>query len=450
MTTSSIYKAFDTSKMPKQRRFMESIAKELMYSGSFGAGKSRVGCEKGLFLSLKYPNNKGLIIRKTFASLRLTTMDTWERYVCAPEYITSFPKDTHICKLKNGSEIIFLGLNDSPERIGSLEVGWIFIDEAIEFDESDYVMLQGRLRLNTVPFRQMLMATNPASGQHFLYRKFFTEQDPDCEVIEANSLDNPYNPQDYTDNLMKLKGRYKERYVLGQWIGYEGLVYDIVDPLEAIIEPFDIPSHWPRYAAIDFGYTNPFVYQWWAKCPEEEETEEIKGYYLYREIYTSHQTIVRLAPRIKVFHDPVSITFSDHDAEDRATLEDEQILTSLADKAIGPGIQTVFELFGEHRIHFFADACVEVDNYLSEHHKPTCTSAELGNYRWADASRTINAKEIPIDRDNHGMDAMRYLFHTMLGGGEPQTVMSRRDPSKRLPGRDWGRLLVTGRNWKRE
>lgn len=789
MITTTPLHIFDTSKMPQQRAFMESIVKELLYSGSFGAGKSRVGCEKGLFLTLKYPRNKGLVLRKTFASLRTTTLDTFQRYVCPPEYIISFNQDTQIMKFANGSEILWAGL-DHPEKIASFEAGWIFLDEAIEFTEDDYTMLLGRLRLNTVPFRQLFMATNPASGQHFLYRKFYLEKDPDRQVIEANSLSNPYNPQDYIDTLMKFKGRYKDRYVLGKWVGYEGLVYDIVDPQEVLIPPFDIPSHWDRWGSIDFGYcvdeeteiltkegwkthhslqegdialtlnpvglsewelvtkvsrfegprdmismegtahsslttpnhrwlvwprnqdcifktteelvtgdaipraalcinlpsiptytdtfvglvawlwtegnhqkngayamwqsetvnpencreieealvgefgarkeslrygsrwysnpegwwtsyqrppsdshygtiqyqlnltasqrfdgilgldkvvnpdfislltkeqlnlflqvslkgdgsqnhgrngligsrvigqkikgrldsfqivcsllglattlrpireglewnltifkthrfclpvdasraggkftitrtsydgtvwcpttpngtwlarrkgttyftgnTNPFVFQWWTKVPKEEETDTLRGYYMYREIYISHHTIERIAPKIKYYQDPVEIIFSDHDAEDRATLEEKGILTDLADKAIGPGIQTVFELFGEKLIHFFEHTLDEVDDYLFEKNHPTCTVEELANYRWSDSKLTANAKEIPIDKDNHGMDAMRYFFHTLLSSPVTTSPMTKKDPTRRAIVRNWGSEL-SQRNWK--
>ncbi len=453
--TPAATKTFDTSKMPQQREFMESIKKELLYSGSFGAGKSRVGCEKGLFLTLKYARNKGLVLRKTFASLRTTTLDTFIRYVCPPEYIVSFNQETHIMKFANGSEILWAGL-DHPEKIASFEAGWIFLDEAIEFTEDDYTMLLGRLRLNTVPFRQLFMATNPASGQHYLYRKFYLENDPDRHVIEANSLENPYNPQDYIDTLLKFKGRYKDRYVLGKWVGYEGLVYDIVDPRNIIVDPFEIPTHWQRWGSIDFGYTNPFVFQWWTKVPEEEETEELHGYYMYREIYTSHHTIERIAPKIKYYQDPVEIIFSDHDAEDRATLEEKGILTDLADKAIGPGIQTTYELLGENQVHIFSDCLDEVDNYLEEKNRPTCTVEEFANYRWSDSKVTANAKEVPIDKDNHGMDAMRYFFHSLLGQGEPQHVLFRKkEYDRELAGnhmitrnRNWGNEL-SKRNWKR-
>lgn len=426
---------------------MESLVKELMYSGSFGAGKSRVGCEKGYFLSVKYPGNRGLICRKTFASLRYTTMYTWDRHVCPPEAVKSYNQETHICTLTNGSEILFLGLDD-PNKIGSLEVGWIFIDEAIELTEDDYVMLQGRLRLNTVPFRQLFCATNPASSQHFLYKKFYLSGDPDCQVIEANSLSNPHNPEDYRQNLLKLKGRYFDRYVLGKWIGFEGLVYDIVDPREAVIEPFDIPSHWPRWRSIDFGYTNPFVCQWWTKCPESEETDEIHGYYMYQELYLSQNTIERLAPKIKSVPGSIIDTFADHDAEDRATLEEKGISTVIADKAISTGIQQCYELFGANQIHFFADVSMELDLVLNGKHRPVCTVEELSNYRWAPAKKNKNAKEIPVDIDNHGMDAMRYFFQTLLGQGEPQPVLYRRSKQHSASARDWG-SLISKRNWKR-
>ena len=394
---------FDTSKIPAQRAFMEATEKELMFSGAFGASKSRTGCEKGLFLSLKYPRNKGLILRKTFASNRYTTMDTFFRYTAPLDsngqqvVPYKYNGETHICTLEaNGSEILFLGLDD-PLKIGSLEVGWIFVDEVIELDEADYIMLLGRLRLPTVPFRQFFMATNPASPQHYLYKRFYLEKDPDRKVIECNTLDNPFTPQDYKDSLMKLTGRYRDRYVLGKWIGFEGLVYDHVDIHDVVIEPFVIPPHWVRYCSIDFGYTNPFVCQWWACCPEEEEEEQVlyadgsvniprrKGWYLYREIYYSKRLVELHAAKIVSYNDWVTNTFADHDAEDRATLEDKRVDTDLANKAVGPGIQTVYEMLGEGLIHIFDDARVEEDDVLVQTNKPTSTAEEFGNYRWSDS-----------------------------------------------------------------
>ena len=172
MVTKTAYD-LDTSKIPSQRIFMESLNPEVLYSGAFGAGKSRIGCEKALYLSLRYPGNRGLISRKTFTDLRDTTMDTFFRYVCPEDYIQDYNKNEHKLTLTNGSEILFHGL-ENYTKIGSLEVGWIFCDEIIEFAYDDYLMLLGRLR-HPVPFHQIFGATNPASPQHWLYKRFYGE-----------------------------------------------------------------------------------------------------------------------------------------------------------------------------------------------------------------------------------------------------------------------------------
>jgi PBSX family phage terminase large subunit len=269
----------DTSKILAQRQFMQSISRELLYSGAFGAGKSRIGCEKGYYLSIKYPQNRGLIVRKTYTDLRDTTMDTWFRYVMPEEHLLQYYKQEHRVVLKNGSEILFHGL-DSPTKIGSLEVGWIFVDEAIEFSEEEWRMLLGRLRHPLVPFHQIFAATNPGDPQHWLYKHFYLDMELKrnkvTEVFESDALSNPFTPQGYKDSLNTFKGRYKERFVQGKWISFAGLVFDNWDPSKHI-KPRDtkdlgltgdpahpIPADWERFRAIDFGFTNPFVCGWFA------------------------------------------------------------------------------------------------------------------------------------------------------------------------------------------
>lgn len=487
MTTLLTPYNFDTSKMAAQKQFMESKAEWLMYSGAFGAGKSRVGCEKGHFLSLKYPGNRGAILRKTFASLRITTMDTYFRYVCPPDQIAAngFNRETHMLTLVNGSEILFIGL-DKDTKIGSLELGWAFVDEAIEVDEDIWIMLDGRLRLNTVPFHQLMCATNPASTSHYLYKSFYESGDPEHEVVEANTLENPYLPDSYKSKLNKYTGRYRERYVLGKWVGFEGLVYENADLHEMIIPPFKLPENWIRFRSIDFGYSNPFVCQWWAEVPKDDEYDfeldqyplencdclpgtldvpitlhhysrclhhSIKGFYLYREIYMTRRIVELHATDILRFKETVLDTFADHDAEDRATLEEHGVITSLGNKEISLGIQTVTRMIDEDKVHIFEGCLVEVDAYLEGIKRPVRTAQEFGNYRWRPNAENTNQKEVPLGRDDHGMDAMRYLFHSLFGHETfaPEVIYKLEPKGKDnlllIGERDWGSML-NRRNWR--
>ena len=423
MTTATHLERFITSKIPAQKTFMESIHEEILYSGAFGAGKSIVGCEKGLFFSLYYPGNRGLICRKTFSSLRYTTMKTWFRYVMPPEYQKSWNQETHELVLTNGSEVLFLGLDDH-NKMGSAEFGWIFIDEATETSEDDYTMLLGRLRLNTVPFRQIFLATNPGDENHYLYKRFFRDQDPRRLVVQSNTLENPFLPDDYVRRLEGFTGRYRQRYVEGKWVGFEGLVYEVWDADQHHIDHFPIPADWPIFRVIDFGYTNPFVCQWWAEAKKDADGNypiingvERSGYFLFKEIYMSSRTIPEHAWTIKDHSQGMRVvdTFSDHDAGDRMLLEREGIPTTPAIKDIIPGIQVVHAAIASGRIHIFKDSLIEPDEILDGKNLPISTAMEFPSFRFVDRKEGKNTKEVPRDLNDHGMDCIRYLLATKEG-----------------------------------
>lgn len=411
---------FDTSKIRAQREFMQSIDSELLYSSAFGAGKSRTICEKGVFLSIKYPGNFGAIFRKTRRSLRHTTERTLLREVLPPHYIEDHNKQDGIITLKNGSQIILLGV-DEVSKVGSLNLGWAALDEATEFSEEDYLMILGRLRLNSVPFRQLVGACNPASTEHFLYKRFYENPEVGTRVFESNSLENPFLPQDYRDKLETYTGIYYDRYVLGKWVGLEGLVYPNFSRNRHVIEPFEIGGDWTKFRTIDFGYSNPFVCQWWAQhppniqnciCPAPRHNDE---WYMYREIYYSERLVQEHADVINSFPEVITSSIADWDSGDRAVLDKNNIATTKANKEVANGIQTVYRMLDNEKLYFFEDALVEEDFRLKENRKPTETTGEFGNYKWQDAALNKNAKELPRMKDDHGMDAMRYLFHGLYG-----------------------------------
>lgn len=241
---------------PAQFNFMQSTAPRLLFSGAFGAGKSVALCAKGLKLSLDYPGNFGLICRKTRASLTHTTLKTWWDRVCPNELVADYNKTEGLLKLQNGSGIIFGGLDD-PLKLGSLELGWCGIDEAIESNEDDWRMIEGRLRLPGVP-HVIMAATNPGPPSHYLYKLFFQEGHNQAnEVYQASTLENPELPVDYLERVKEYEGVYYDRYVLGLWKGLEGLVYSNFDEKACLVKRFEIPKHWLIYSGHDFGGANP-------------------------------------------------------------------------------------------------------------------------------------------------------------------------------------------------
>lgn len=168
------------------------------------------------------------------------------------------------------------------------------------------------------------------------------------------------------------------------------------------------PANWKCLRSIDFGYRNPFVCQWWAVDTDDRM-------YLYREIYMTGRTVRAHAEQINYLSEgEVYVdTLSDHDASDRATLEEHGIYTTAARKDVTTGIEAVQERLriqgdGKPRLYFMRDSLVEVDVSLRERFKPTCTEEEILAYVYPDVKEGKTDDERPVKVDDHGMDAMRY------------------------------------------
>jgi hypothetical protein len=397
---------------------------EVLVSGPAGTGKSRANLEKLYACAEKYAGMRGLIIRKTRESLTETALVTWEKKV-VPE--------GHPClagpqrKLRsnyvfsNKSEIIVAGL-DKASKVMSTEFDMIFVQEATELIEAEHEALTTRLRNGEMPYQQLILDCNPDHPKHWLKLRCDNGK---TKMLESRHEDNPvlwdakenkWTPQGeaYIAKLDALTGPRKKRLRWGIWAQAEGMVYESWDPLKHVIDRFDIPKSWDRHLVFDFGYTNPFVCQWWAEDPDGR-------LYRYREIYLTHRLVEDHARNIKQLHgeEPTPRTIvCDHDAEGRATLERHLGWTTLpAMKAKAAGIQEVESRLksagdGKPRIFFLRDSLVERDPGLVEARKPCCTEEEITGYIW-DTRNGRRKGEEPIDRDNHGMDATRYIAATI-------------------------------------
>src|SRR5690606_16116885 len=190
----------------------------------------------------------------------------------------------------NGSVIVVGGM-DKATKIMSSEYDLVFADEATELTVDDWEAITSRLRHGRLSFQQLLAACNPDAPTHWLKQR--------CDkgltrLINTRHEDNPvyYNPdgtltergRDYIGKLDRLTGVRHARLRRGVWAAAEGMVYSDYQDAVHVVDPFPIPDHWTRYLAVDFGYTNPFVAQWWAEDPDGR-------LYLYREIYHTRRTV---------------------------------------------------------------------------------------------------------------------------------------------------------------
>jgi PBSX family phage terminase large subunit len=412
---------------------------ELLYAGPAGTGKSKCLLEKLHAVMLKYPSARGLIVRKTLASLGSTALVTYEEHV-AKEHLASgevkwfggSAKEAACYRYKNGSRIVVGGM-DKSMKIMSSEYDIVYAQESTELTEEDWEAITTRLRNGKVPYQQIIADANPDVPTHWLKVRCDTgktfhirSRHEDNPILFEQNKDGTTGPltregRSYMSKLDALSGVRYMRLRKGIWCAAEGLVYEEFDPDIHIHKKIGRPPiSWTRYITVDFGYTNPMVVQFWAE-------DEDGNLYLYKELYATKTTVDEMAPKIKeamnLKNEPrPRMIICDHDAEGRAVLERELgMSTKAAKKTVEDGIQAVKkrlkvnEATGKPGVYLCLDAIVERDKELADRKKPTCTLDEIVGYIW-DRGTVIAQnngkppKEMPVKADDHGMDAMRYMI----------------------------------------
>ena len=390
---------------------------EVMLAGPYETGKTFCALNKLHLLCAKYPRCRALMTRKFLSSLSRTAIVTYEEKVLPihprhPDSLISVYGGSRAAwyEYPNGSRILLGGL-DNPDKILSGEYDYIYVNQAEELSIDDWEKLSSRCtgRAGNAPYPQMIGDCNPADEKHWILKR------DRLKIFHSKHKDNPtlYDPETgelteqgkrTMDTLHALTGLRRKRGLEGQWVGAEGQVYEFDRGLH-LVENFDIPKDWIRFRSIDFGYTNPFVCQWWAVSPDDRM-------YMYREIYHTQRTVSEHCKRIKELskNEQILYTICDHDAEDVATLNENGIPTRLADKRVRKGVDAVEERLNQvnPRLFFFNNTLDEFDYSLEDRNLPIRTIEEFSRYIYRQDSKGMLKDEHPIKSYDHGMDAMRY------------------------------------------
>lgn len=197
-------------------------------------------------------------------------------------------------------------------------------------------------------------------------------------------------------------GVFYQRYVLGQWVAAQGLIYDMFRPERHVVE--DLPeTEGSSYVSVDYGTQNPTVFLLWRQGRDSR-------WYCLREYYWSgrermHQKtdgeyaddlerwLEGVRPRA-VIVDPSAASFM-------ALLRQRGYAVLGADNQVLSGIRRVGQLLQEGRLAF-SKGCVH-------------TCSEFRAYVWDEDSQ---GQDRPVKENDHCMDALRYFVSTVLVRGQ--------------------------------
>lgn len=197
----------------------------LVLKGGGGSGKSIFAGRKVLERATTEPGHRVLVCRKVGKTIRESCFEQLKNqaYEYYPDCVDFIPKgkgsDMYI-RLKNGSEILFAGLDDVEKLKSIYDITMIWIEEASELEEGDFNQLDIRLRTDFPFYLQMIISFNPISITHWLKKRFFDRKDPRAKVHESTYKDNRFLTEEAIRTLEAFKDTdeyYYMVYCLGQW-----------------------------------------------------------------------------------------------------------------------------------------------------------------------------------------------------------------------------------------
>ena len=383
---------------PSHWEFFNSRHAELVASGWMGAGKSRVLCQKAWNVAKTYPGVTVGLFRKAQNSIAATTERTFERDVVDRTYISpghdGRNKSEHWWGLTNGSRIYFLGLDPDPitgvpSKVGSLDLGWAGVDEAVELSEEDWIMLLGRLRDPRMPWHQLAAATNPGPPKHWLRLRMLAEPEKRLFLtIKGNKFLTP----EYVEMLATLPDTAAGRRLgKGEWSAAEGAIWNLPDS-QVVRIPQPDPAEPSPFKAVHAGVDWGFVHAFACEVVAQSGSGRLAT---VAEVYQHGNTLPELIPHLLRIKEQWKVTmFYGDPSEPAYILQCNQagIPMQAADNDVDPGLQAVA-------------TAIKAGMTVS----PDCAGllGEIPGYTWA-PNRGGGFKEEPVKVNDDACDALRY------------------------------------------
>lgn len=291
----------------KQEKFLalpDSIF-EAMYGGAAYGGKTEVLSLIPLIRRfVDHPRFKAILFRRTFPELEQEVIPRVEQFYSAEG--GKYNGSTKCWTFKSGARIFFGHMEHEKDvkKYDTAEFQYVAFDELTSFTEFQYLYFVGsRCRSSFADLPSIVRsATNPGNiGNNWVRERFKVDTLPSLTVmkdkvttklrvfVQALPTDNTRVPKEnleaYLNTLEILPEMEKRAKKYADWNAFEGQVFAEfriarldIEPENAVhvIEPFQIPSYWPRILAIDWGYAALAYCMWIAIAPN-------KRAYIYRE-----------------------------------------------------------------------------------------------------------------------------------------------------------------------
>jgi phage terminase large subunit len=304
--------------------------------GKRGPGKSHTAMAQVMDDCMRVDELKFLFLRKIQKSARESFEDVVRRvFLYTPHTLTQ-----EGLKLPNNSRAILGGFKDEKdiEKYLGIEYDGIAIEECTQISESKKDKLRGSLRTSKPHWRPRIYLTTNADGIGLLwFKKMFVEparagKETYTRFFDVSHIHNPFINPEYNAWLNGLTGPLAKAWRDGDWDAFAGMAFPQWNREKHVVQPFDVPSHWVKWRATDWGFASPFCTLWLTKDPDTRRV------FSYHEFYAAGLTdrqqargILDMSPRDEVY----SFNYADPSLWERKSFEGKIFSTADEYKAEG-------------------------------------------------------------------------------------------------------------------
>lgn len=489
-----------------QDKFLKLRTDIQIYGGAFGNGKTTALVIKSLQLAKDYPGSTGLLARSTYPKLNDTLRKEFVKW-CPPEWIKSFPMGqnaSNICTMKNGTTIYFRYIaqqgksaESTTSNLLSATYDWAGIDqvEDPEITHKDILDLFGRMRGRTIYRGEdptmpkigpqyMMLACNPTANWVYtklvrplhMYQKsgivtdeLAIRRDIDgkailhdgkpellISIVEGSTYELRHIHEADGGNFIARQesmytGQMRDRFLLGKWASYEGLVYPLYDSVVNGLHQDDIINllddlrgngYEPTWIeGYDYGQVQPSCYMLAFVTPSHQVI-------ICDGFYKKEYNIDEQAAEIKSIRE----RWASFNTEFDSLRADPSIFgrKTVNTKVVGKTVAAMFQetdlrmLRGNNDV---ANGITKVNGYMvasnrSKH--PITGNAPAPrlycnlNLRWFDDEVTSyfwkqdnsgQRIDVPNDKNDHAMDTLKYMLSHMPDVGKYFTPAAARVPA---------------------
>jgi hypothetical protein len=284
----------------RQKLLHSTVARQILYGGAAGGGKSHSLRWDGIVFCLQNPGCQAYLFRRTMQEL----YDNHIRKITAelPATLGQYIANKNEFAFTNGSVLRFCYCEKEQDvaRYQGAEMHWVGIDEASHLTPYQIHYLKTRNRLgswkpaqDSLALPRFAMASNPGGpGHNYLKMTFLNHEPetifPDSEMVDpedpedegwpsifipAKMADNAYLDKGYAAAFGGLPPELARALREGDWDAVVGQALHNLRREDHQLRHFEPPRHWTRFMSIDWGTASPFSVGWF--CVAEAAT--LKG-----------------------------------------------------------------------------------------------------------------------------------------------------------------------------